>query len=102
MAIGEFSINQSVVMTKPSRLLAAREGRRGTASIARNGNAFVRGLRPYPTTTVPSAETPTRLFRSTHLLAVLTPAACNTVRRSCIPVFAVQAEGVTGAGGLGR
>jgi len=55
-----------------------------------NGNAFVRGLRPYPTMTVPSVEMPSAVSRETHLSAVWTPAACNTVLRSCIPVLAVQ------------
>src|SRR5260370_9565219 len=55
-----------------------------------NGNAFVGGLWPYPTMTVPSAETPSVVYRTIHLLAVLTPAVCNAVLRSCIPVFAVH------------
>ena len=57
-----------------------------------NGNALVRGLWPYPTMTVPSAETPSSSTRATHLSAVWTPAACNNILRSCIPVLAVQTK----------
>src|ERR1022692_2185563 len=57
-----------------------------------NGNAFVRGLWPYPTMTGPSAETPSSSTRATHLSAVWTPAACNNILRSCIPVLAVQTK----------
>src|ERR1039457_924977 len=68
----------------------------GTGRIARNGvhtpngNFVVRGFKPNPTMTVPSAETADAVSTETQLSAVWTPAACNSDRRSCIPVVAVQ------------